>query len=296
MPEVGQPPAAREWQACMGHNHARREGAFVHRITGEQGALNPLVAFLVLLIVGCGTLGVAGGRYLINTYTQIKDVENTQGIVPELPASDADAQTLSADEQVGDIDFAALQEGNPDIYAWIYIPDTHVNYAVCQSPTSNDYYLTHAADGSENEVGAIFSEPQFNHTDLEDRVTVLYGHNGYATAMFSDLHQYERQEYLDAHDKIYLYTPGRVRTYQVFSAFSTGERHIMDAFNFQSDEGFMTFVNYLKDPDAIDAHVEDVPVEAADKVLVLSTCNTGALEAQGRYLVSGVLIDDQALD
>lgn len=252
------------------------------------------MVFLVVLIVACVGAGFAGGRYLLDTYTQIKDVENAQSIVPRLPEG-VEVQE-DEDTQVGTIDFAALQESNPDIYAWIYIPNTNVNYAVCQSAKSNDYYLSHDADGKESQVGAIFSEAQFNHQDFEDPVTVLYGHNGYADTMFSNLHEYERQEYLAGHERIYIYTPGHVRTYQVFSTFSAGERHIMDAFNFQTDEGFMTFVNYLKNPDAIDAHVVDVPVEAGDKVLVLSTCGTGVLEAQGRYLVCGVLIDDQAYE
>ena len=257
-----------------------------------RGALQPIAIFLVVLIMACVGAGFAGGRYLLDTYTQIRDVENAQSIVPRLP----EGTTVQEDDdvQVGTIDFDALRETNQDIYAWIYIPDSNVNYAVCQSATSNDHYLTHGADGSENKVGAIFSEAQFNHQDFEDPVTVLYGQNGYADTMFSSLHEYERQEYLAGHERIYIYTPGRVRTYQVFSTFSAGERHIMDAFNFQSDEGFMTFVNYLKNPDAIDAHVVDVPVEAGDKLLVLSTCGTGVLEAQGRYLVCGVLIDDQA--
>jgi sortase B len=261
----------------------------------ERGAVSLLVVFLAGLVAVCVAAGVVGGTYLLNTYTQIKDVENAQDIVPKLPVTDTPAQQGS-DQQEGTIDFDALQQGNPDIYAWIYIPDTHINYAVCQSAQSNDYYLSHAADGSSSEVGSIFSEAQFNHKDFEDRVTILYGHSGFASTMFSDLLSYEHQEFLDAHDRVYIYTPGHVRTYQVFSAFSAGDRHIMDAFDLTSAEGFSTFVTYLKSPDAIDAHVTDVEIGDSDKLLVLSTCGTGALQAQGRYLVCGVLIDDQPTD
>ena len=263
------------------------------KLSNERGAVRPLVVFLVILIVVCVIAGIAGGMYLLNTYSQIKDVENSQNIIPEIPSSDSSASAQQGDTKTGKIDFTALQESNPDIYAWIYIPNTHVNYPVCQNPEQNDYYLKHSASGAESEVGAIFSEAQFNHANFDDRVTVLYGHNGFADTMFSDLHEYERQEYFDEHDKIYLFTPDRVYTYQVFSTFSAGERHIMDAFNLQSDEGFMTFVNYLKDPGAIDQHVEDVEIKASDKLLVLSTCSPGVLESQGRYLVCGVLTDDR---
>lgn len=265
----------------------------ITRYDNEKGAVRPLVIFLVILIVVCVAGGIAGGMYLLNTYSQIKDAENSQNLIPEIPSSDSGATPQQGDAKAGKIDFAALKESNPDIYGWIYIPGTHVNYPVCQNPQQNDYYLTHSATGAESQVGAIFSEAQFNHPNFDDKVTVLYGHNGFADTMFSDLHEYEHQEYFDDHDRIYLFTPDHVYTYQVFSTFSAGERHIMDAFNFQTDEGFMTFVNYLKDPGAIDQHVEDVDIDANDKLLVLSTCSPGVLESQGRYLVCGVLIDDK---
>ena len=275
----------------MGHNHHQRRAFWAD----ERGAISPLVVLLIAVVVACLGVGVAGGRYLINTYTQIKDVENAHNIVPELPTQDAQEQQQSDDTiQTGTVDFEALREDNPDIYAWIYIPDTHINYPVCQRADSNDYYLTHTAEGEESEVGAIFSEPQFNHADMNDRVTVLYGHNGYASTMFSDLHEYGRRDYLDAHDKIYVYAPDGVRTYQVFSAFSAGERHIMDAFDFQSEAGFDAFLGYLKQPEAIDAQVTDAEVTADDKILILSTCNTGVVESQGRYLVCGVLVDERS--
>ena len=48
-----------------------------------------------------------------------------------------------------EIDFADLQENtNADIYAWIYIPDSMIDYPVLQHETDNVYYLTHNLDGS----------------------------------------------------------------------------------------------------------------------------------------------------
>jgi sortase B len=251
------------------------------------------VGVLAVLLCLCAGAGIWGSRYLIKTYTQIQDVENAHSIVPKLPVRDRESDASDGDQQTGDIDFEALQEQNPDIYGWIYIPDTHVNYPVCQSAEANDYYLSHGADGSESELGAIYSEAQFNHADFEDRVVVLYGHSGYAETMFSKLHEYALREYMDAHDKIYLYVPGKVYTYQVFSAFAAGERHIMDAFDLSSDEGMASFISYLLDPQTVGAQVRESEVGTRDRLLVLSTCTSGLLESQGRFLVCGVLIDEQ---
>ena len=271
-----------------------RLGRRLSLATNDCGSARPLALVLLAVFVVCIGVGIAGGSYLVRTYTQIADVENEHDIVPELPESSPDAETQDdADGQKGTVDFEALQEQNPDIYAWIYIPNTNINYPVCQSAQSNDYYLSHSASGEDSEVGAIFSEAQFNHANFDDRVTVLYGHNGYADAMFSTLHDYERQEYLDEHARVYIYTPEKVLTYEIFSTFTAGNRHIMDAFELQSDEGFMTFVSYLMNPDSIDAHVKERAIGVSDKLLVLSTCGSGVLEAQGRYLVCGVLADEQ---
>lgn len=45
----------------------------------------------------------------------------------------------------GGLDFSALYERNSDIKAWISIPDTSVNYPICQY-SDNDYYLHHNFD------------------------------------------------------------------------------------------------------------------------------------------------------
>ena len=58
----------------------------------------------------------------------------------------------------------ALQEVNPDVFGWIYSPDTTINYPVVQGD-DNAYYLKHLADGTENRNGYPFLDIQ-NRTDL----------------------------------------------------------------------------------------------------------------------------------
>lgn len=53
------------------------------------------------------------------------------------------------------VDFETLQKENPDIYAWITIPGTDIDYPVVQDSTDNTYYLNHAADTSLSDSGAI---------------------------------------------------------------------------------------------------------------------------------------------
>lgn len=76
------------------------------------------------------------------------------------------------------VDFSVLQAENPDIYAWIRIADTPVDYPILQSKVDDDYYMDHTVDDKEGLPGAIMTEYSYNPEPFEsDAVTVVYGHN-----------------------------------------------------------------------------------------------------------------------
>ena len=53
------------------------------------------------------------------------------------------------------IDFETLQERNPDVYAWITVPGTPIDYPVLQRENDNGYYLNHTIDHEQKTEGAI---------------------------------------------------------------------------------------------------------------------------------------------
>ena len=73
------------------------------------------------------------------------------------------------------IDFSALQEKNPDIYAWVKIDGTTVDYPICQNFEDDNYYLTHTWERAEAADGAIFTQA-CNSKNFTDFNTVVYGH------------------------------------------------------------------------------------------------------------------------
>ena len=129
---------------------------------------------------------------------------------PEIPE---DAALLRA------VDFAALQEDTcADIYAWISIPDTRIDYPVLQHPSDDTYYLNYNLDGSKGYPGCIYTERE-NSRDFSDFNTVIYGHNMKNGSMFHDLHSYEDESFLPDHPYVYIYTPDRVMRYRIFAAY-----------------------------------------------------------------------------
>ena len=189
------------------------------------------------------------------------------------------------------IDFAAQKEINPDIYAWINIPGTVVDYPVLQSPEDDLYYLRRGLDRKYDVGGVIFSQSH-NSLDFTDPVTVLYGHDmrGYGEGMFAALHYFEDVDFFAEHEYFTVCIPGHVLSYRIVSAYKYDDRHIMNSFNFSDPVVVRQYFDYVMHPAMIPMNVrEGVALEDDDRLVVLSTCMT---DTNYRFLVNGVLIDD----
>lgn len=185
------------------------------------------------------------------------------------------------------IDFAALQEVNPDIYAWIRIEGTNIDYPVVQSSTDDSYYLNHTIEGKEGYPGSIYTE-SVNSKDFSDFNTILYGHNMRDGSMFQNLHNYEESAYMAEHPEVIIYTPDHVYRYQIFAAVTYSDVHLYHAFDYTTESGRQAFLDsILSSRGMSDTIRDDVPVSADDKFLTLSTCIGG--QADKRLIVEAVL-------
>lgn len=181
---------------------------------------------------------------------------------------------------------------NPDIYAWITIPDTKIDYPVLQRPDDNGYYLTHGQDGEENPAGALFTEG-YNNKDFQDPITVIYGNNMDDGSMFGTLDKYADSRYMEEHPYIYIYTDNgeTERKYQVFAAYRSDNRHIMERFQSGRSEGNLrAYLDSILDNRTMGAQIDrSVPVDTGSRILTLSTHDDAGEEY--RYLVQACLID-----
>lgn len=213
-----------------------------------------------------------------------------QGSRAPTPSANGTQSTVELPENP--IDFAALQEANPETVAWIRIPGTIIDYPVMRSGLDREenFYLDHDSDGKKHRAGAIYMQ-KMNAADLSDPNTVLYGHNMANGSMFSWLHQYKKKTFFDEHATILVYTPGHILTYEVYSAFLYDNRHILNSFDFNNEEGYAAFLEDTLNPTTMVRQVrEGVNVTTSARILTLSTCSGRSSE---RYLVIGVLTDDQ---
>ena len=191
---------------------------------------------------------------------------------------------LSADLPVN---IAEIQKEMPDVYGWIEIPGTKVNYPVVQREDDNLYYLDRTPEGSSNIEGSIFSE-DYNRRDFTDPVTVLYGHNMKNGDMFGELHLFEDKSFFDANRDLYIYLKDRKLTYRIFAAVLFDNRHIMQSYDFSSEDSFLLFIREIMSIRNMRSNVDgDISILPTDKILTLSTCH--GMGSDYRYLVLGVL-------
>ncbi len=211
-------------------------------------------------------------------------------VMPEMPqkiVKENSEQNLKACP----IDFTALQEKYPDVYAWITVPGTKVDYAIVQHQTEDEFYLNHGYQQDYTAYGAIYSEKE-NHKDFSDPVTVLYGHNMKDGTMFASLHQFEDQSFFDEHREFTIYTPKASYTYRIFAAHVFPSAHLMKKYDLPKLSGME---RYLKDIYSIrsmtDFVIKEPEVTTGDKIVTLSTCK--GMDHSIRYLVQGVLTDTE---
>ena len=210
------------------------------------------------------------------TYT-LEEIESaeftgeTEGEAPVIPSE------VITDAENNPIDFTALQSYNPELYAWIRIPGTIIDYPIAQhAGDDQDYYLHRDMYGNPQFSGCIYSEEP-SAKDFSDPVTVLYGHNMKNGSMFANLHLFENEEFFEEHPYLYIYTPEKTYVYRIYSVYAYDDRPITTTFDFEDEQILKDYLDGTMNPRAMQAHVrEDIKVTTTDKVLTLSTCISGA--------------------
>lgn len=266
--------------------------------SNNNGKRRVLIIISVLLII-CGL-----SIFVFQAYNRIaaKNEDEKISSVATTVASSGTQKTAFSQTENGYFDkmqqeLDAVRENNGEAYSWIYVPDTNVNYPICQSAVDDEFYLRHSSvDQSWIASGAIYTE-SCNTKTFDDRVTVIYGHNGYSDSMFTSLHKFEDSDFFSSseHEYFYIYTSaGKKLKYQVISAFKYDDRHIMNSFDFQNNQVFESFIEMIKNPSSANKNVRkelDKEITVNDNIAVLSTCITN--QKSNRYLVCGVLVENE---
>ena len=219
--------------------------------------------------------------------------EEDTAVTAEAAQAATTAATAAPAEEIP-IDFATLWQTCPDAYSWIRIPNTQVDYPVCQMVEGDQsFYLNHRADKVAEFAGAIYSE-NYNRRDYTDPVTVLYGHDMSNGSMFQNLHLYEDRAFFEKNKDVIVYLPDRVLHYKIFAAYNYDDRHLLLANdNFTDPYVLDKFQQEILAQQSMTGFVDQNTLLTKDShILTLSTCN--AYDDQ-RYLVQCLLMNPEGL-
>ena len=265
-----------------------------------------LVMMIVLLVVLIALIGVMlyqqwRNNQMEENFSELRTETTTEEPMEVIAVTETEIDgtesvvTMTLGIPQLELDWDAILAENSDIYAWIYIPNTNVDYPVLQHPTEDSYYLSHNLDGSEGYPGCIYTNLS-NSKEFTDSVTVLYGHNMRNGTMFRTLHYFEEEDFFNENEYIYVYLPdGEVLVYLIYSAGTYSDLHIINNFGCDA-KGLKAFLADFEDSTQMSTHTRDgVEIDyKTDRVIVLSTCIGG--QDTRRYLVQGVVIYDGVPD
>ena len=241
----------------------------------------------VLLVVGC-LLCIGGMLWYLQADQQEEEIaeQKQEEIVEQFVSEEAQVELAELP-----IDFDGLQEINPEIYAWIEVPGTKINYPILQHEGEDQsFYLTRDMYGERSQAGSIYTE-DYNNKDFQDYHTVLYGHNMKNGSMFHNVRYFAEREFFDEHHELFIYMPGKILRYEIITCYEYDDRHLLSLFDYDDKEGFAKYIEEIMNPRSMYTMVrEGQEVTTEDKLVTLSTCI--ANKPNNRRLLQAVLIEE----
>lgn len=256
---------------------------------GRSGSRRKRLVIFIAVVAAVSLLAVAvaGGFTLYRISQEEAAAVARAEHDPQPEVADTESELVD-----NPIDFATLQQENPDIYAWISIPGADVNQPVLQSGEDDLYYLNRDRDGNSSSVGSVFSQ-SMNAKDFSDPVTVLYGHD--IDPIFKSLHKFEDEAFFDANKDLQIYLPDKVLTYEIVAVYQYDDRHILNSFDFSDRQVLQGYYDEVLSANSSLSHVRSgVTLDAEkDKILQLSTCMLNEFHGSHRFIVTAVLRGEQ---
>ena len=269
---------------------------FKQAITNTLKICGLIVSSLVILVV----------TYIgISNYVSLKQVESIKEDLAEvieltdpteiIEQKNEENRNLAEQEEIplDDIkmitnkELASLLTVNEEVVGELKVNNTNVDYPVVQA-SDNDYYLDHNINKEKNANGWIFLDFRNDAMNL-DKNNIIYGHNMYYSGvMFGTLYKtYNKNWYTNPDNQIITYnTLYEDMEFQIFSIYKVPDTNDYLKVYFDGDNDFLEFIDMITERSIYDFNV---PVNADDKIITLSTCSDNGTK---RLVIHAVLINE----
>lgn len=177
--------------------------------------------------------------------------------------------------------FDELRRLNPEVFAWLTVNDTPIDYPVAQADDNSKYINTNA-EGHYALSGAIFLDYR-NSPSFDDFNSIFYGHHMEQKMMFGSLSDFAEQAYFDSHPYGNLFFDGKDHGLEFFALILT------DAYDddllspaITGEDQRKYYLNRLLERASLK---RNIPVSEKDQLVLLSTCTSEI--TNGRYVLVG---------
>lgn len=202
---------------------------------------------------------------------------------------------LQESAQDAQVDFRALKEENPEIFAWIYIPDTSIDAPVAQSGESDEYYASHNITKENDENGALYIEAA-NLTSMCDFNTVIHGNTAEdgESGLFAELYQFSDPDYFDSHEQMYLYLEDNVLTYEIFAAYERENNSLIRTYDFTYLSGCDQFLKDMYSIRSMNMMIRSGWEDVTPYHFLVTLTTSRGKDSDSQFVVLAALIEDPA--
>ncbi len=267
---------------------------------------------LAVALAAASVTGCAGSRPESAAEDNIVEEETADTVEPgeaggsgidsmplEETAPEETKETASAilreSAQDAQVDFRALKEENPEIFAWIYIPDTSIDAPVAQSGESDEYYASHNITKENDENGALYIEAA-NLTSMCDFNTVIHGNTAEdgESGLFAELYQFSDPDYFDSHEQMYLYLEDNVLTYEIFAAYERENNSLIRTYDFTYLSGCDQFLKDMYGIRSMNMMIRSGWEDVTPYHFLVTLTTSRGKDSDSQFVVLAALIEDPA--
>lgn len=233
--------------------------------------INGIVNFMVLLLV---LLLFAFGCYALWDSNQVYHLADVRQYEIYKPSIEDEGQSFN--------DLKALNE---EVFSWLTIYGTNIDYPVTQG-SDNMKYVNTNAQGEYSLSGSIFLDCS-NQQDFSDFNSIFFGHHMEKQTMFGEIELFADRRYFETHLYGNLYYGGENHGVEFF-AFLHADAYDSSVFA-PGITGELAQQAYLENLLMESKFTRDIGVTIADNIVLLSTCSSQS--TNGRDILVGRITD-----
>ncbi len=236
-------------------------------------ALNALILFFLVVLLVYAVFALWDSKQLYNA------------------GSSAQYESYKPSDDLTFPGFDGLCQLNEDVFGWLTVYGTEIDYPVVQGEDNNEY-LSKSAEGHFSLAGAVFLDSR-SEKDFSDFMSIIMGHHMEQSAMFGDLDKFDDKSFFDSHQYGNLYYEGTDHGIEFF-AYKLVDAYDSDNFMTSLTPGTDAAQQYLDSLLADAKYTRDIGVTKNDHIVMLYTCSEAL--TNGRYLLIGRITPESFAD